>query len=109
MKQAITKKHILNRKANNWQAKVGIGLEKLTLRHTEINIRRRKEIDHYESSHTSELQRSKYLSLDSDILNQKKFNENMNTNLLNVKYCIPKKVKESRHKYLIFKSAFAQK
>lgn len=47
--------------------------EKLVFQHSIVNKKQRKEIDHHQSPYTMDLQRSRYICIDKDILDQQKF------------------------------------
>ena len=47
--------------------------EKLVFQHSVVNKRLRKEIDHHLSPYSMDLQRSKYIQIDKDILDENKF------------------------------------
>lgn len=99
-----------------------------------INKKERKEINILESQHTMDIQRSRYVALDDNILDRKKcrpnkskvdilkigqlsitgyqekyFNHDILSTNLNIKYLNPSEVTTKRQKFLNYKKTFAAK
>ena len=112
------------------QRLTGTEKERLVFNHTIVNEKNRKEINHIESHHTQCVQRSKYLQIDSDIMNPKKLDphggKKVNQNhisatvlksrdiqdmagTLNLKYCLSKQVQHNQSQFLHFKENFCQR
>lgn len=110
------------------------GTDKAAVKIHIINKKERKEINILESQHTMDIQRSRYVAIDDNILNRKKcrpnkskvdilkigqlsntgyqekyFNHDILSTNLNIKYLNPSEVTTKRQKFLNYKKTFAAK
>lgn len=102
--------------------------EALSFQPQVVNKKHRKEIDYFNSPHTNEIQRSRYIQIDNDIDDEKKFvipeeNPNNRTARLNkgginigqvansthLKFRKPKEVNKERQEFIVFKGTYAVK
>jgi hypothetical protein len=102
--------------------------EALSFQPAVVNKKHRKEIDYFHSPHTLDIQRSKYIQIDNDIDDEKKFKaieENPNNraarlnkggieiqrvaNSTHVKFRKPKEVNKERQEFIVFKGKYAVK
>ena len=102
--------------------------EKLSFQHVCVNNKHRKEIDYFKSPHTFDIQRSKYIQIDNDIEDERKFQQQEEfssvkttrsnrsrvdiskvANSTHLKFRKPTEVNLERSKFALFKGTFAQK
>lgn len=100
LKKALSLNMFQNSSENKLKEKITFqdkSPDKLTYKHSVVNLKQRKEIDHNTSTHVPQLQRSKYLKIDNKVTSASGGTDKRSCiNELNLKFCLEKEIQKQR-------------